>query len=83
MKWWVAQFAYLLEQLAARPEDDGTMLDYSLCLLCSEVADGNTHLHDDMPFVLAGGLKIVYDLALFARFRRVPLPVAVDGRPAR
>jgi hypothetical protein len=26
------------------------------------------------PFLLAGGLKIVYDLALFFRFRRVPLP---------
>jgi MFS family permease len=35
------------------------------------------------PFFLAGGLKIVYDLALFARFRRVPLPAAVDGRAAR
>jgi len=55
VKWWVAQCAYLLQELAARPEGDGTMLDYSLVLLCSEVADGNTHLHDDMPFVLAGG----------------------------
>jgi hypothetical protein len=55
VKWWVAQYAYLLSQLAARPEDDGTMLDYSLVLLCSEVADGNTHLHDDVPFILAGG----------------------------
>ena len=27
-----------------------------------------------LPFLLAGGLKIVYDLALFARFRRVVLP---------
>ena len=53
--WWVEQYAYLLGQLAARPEDDGTMLDYSLVLLCSEIADGNTHLHDDMPFILAGG----------------------------
>ena len=53
--WWVEQFAYLLSQLAARPEDSGTMLDNSLVLLCSEIADGNTHLHDDMPFVLAGG----------------------------
>ena len=53
--WWVEQYAYLLGQLAARPEDDGTMLDHSLVLLCSEIADGNTHLHDDMPFVLAGG----------------------------
>jgi len=34
------------------------------------------------PFFLAGGLKIVYDLSLFARFRKVPLP-AVDGRPPR
>ena len=41
------------------------------------------HAAFGLPFFLAGGLKIVYDLALFARFRRVPLPVAVDGRPAR
>jgi predicted MFS family arabinose efflux permease len=27
-----------------------------------------------LPFLLAGGLKIVYDLALYARFRRVALP---------
>jgi hypothetical protein len=55
VKWWVEQFAYLLAQLAARPEGQGTMLDESLVLLCSEISDGNTHLHDDMPFVLAGG----------------------------
>lgn len=24
-------------------------------LLCSEISDGNTHSHDDMPFILAGG----------------------------
>ena len=53
--WWVEQYAYLLSQLAARPEDGGTMLDHSLVLLCTEICDGNTHLHDDMPFVLAGG----------------------------
>jgi len=27
-----------------------------------------------LPFLLAGGLKIVYDLSLFLRFRNVPLP---------
>ena len=32
-----------------------------------------------LPFLLAGGLKIVYDLALFFRFRSVPLP---DSREA-
>jgi hypothetical protein len=53
--WWVSQFAYLVNELAARPEGDGTMLDNSLVLLCTEVCDGNTHNHDDMPFILAGG----------------------------
>jgi hypothetical protein len=54
-RWWVEQLAYLLGQLAARPEGSGTMLDHSIVLLCTEICDGNTHLHDDMPFVLAGG----------------------------
>lgn len=54
-KWFVAQFAYLLAELARRPEGDGSMLDHTVALLCTEVCDGNTHLHDDMPFVLAGG----------------------------
>jgi len=53
--WFVEQFAYLLGQLKARPEGEGTMLDQSLVLLCSEVADGNIHSHDDMPFILGGG----------------------------
>ena len=52
--WFAAQFAYLLDQLKARPEGSGTMLDNSLVLFCSEISDGNTHSHDDMPFVLAG-----------------------------
>jgi hypothetical protein len=53
--WFATAFAHVLEQLAARPEGSGTMLDHSLVLLCSEISDGNTHSHDDMPFVLAGG----------------------------
>ncbi len=54
VRWWVAQFAYLLQSLRAMPEGDGTMLDHSVVLLCSEVSDGNTHTHSDMPFVVAG-----------------------------
>jgi hypothetical protein len=53
--WWIEQLAYLLGALAARPEGEGTMLDYSLVLCCTEVCDGNTHGHDDMPLILAGG----------------------------
>jgi hypothetical protein len=53
-RWWSSQFAYLLGALKSRPEGDGTMLDHSIVLMCTEVCDGNTHLHDDMPFVVAG-----------------------------
>lgn len=53
--WFVDQFAYLLGELASRPEGDGTMLDHTTLLLCTEVSDGNTHSHDEMPFVVAGG----------------------------
>ena len=40
------------------------------------------------PFVLAGALKVVYDLALYVVFRRVPLPEesereATPPQPAR
>jgi hypothetical protein len=55
VRWWVDQFAYLVQALASRPEDGGSMLDNSLVFLCTEVCDGNTHNHDNMPFVLAGG----------------------------
>jgi len=38
------------------------------------------HAAFGLPFLLAGGLKIVYDLSLFFRFRHVSLPAGVDGR---
>jgi hypothetical protein len=53
-RWFGDQFAYLLDQLAARPEGDGTMLDHTVAVFLSEVSDGNTHSHDDLPIVLAG-----------------------------
>ena len=53
--WFVEQFRYLLSQLQNRPEGDGTMLNHSIVVLCSEVADGNTHEHHDLPIIVAGG----------------------------
>jgi hypothetical protein len=53
--WFVGELAYLLGELQKRPEDAGTMLDYSIVVLCTEVSDGNTHSHDDMPFLVCGG----------------------------
>ncbi len=47
-------FAYLLEQLAAQPEGDGNLLDQSVVLLGTDVAEGLSHSSMDMPFVVAG-----------------------------
>jgi hypothetical protein len=52
--WWTSQFAYLLQRLHETPEGDGTMLDHSIVVMCTEVCDGNTHGHDNLPLVLAG-----------------------------
>lgn len=48
------QFAYFLGQLKAIPEGDGTLLDHSMILYGSGLADGNAHHHHDLPLVLAG-----------------------------
>ncbi|MEQ1502223.1 MAG: DUF1552 domain-containing protein [Myxococcota bacterium] len=55
VQWWMSQFASLLDRLAATPEGDGTMLDHTICVACTEVSDGNTHRHDNLPVVVAGG----------------------------
>jgi hypothetical protein len=53
--WYAGEFAYLLSRLNSISEGDGTLLDNTLILWCSELAQGNTHSHSDMPFILAGG----------------------------
>src|SRR5512140_824213 len=58
--WFVSQLAYLMDQLKQRPEGAGTMLDNTIVLFCTEISDGNTHSHDDMPFILAGGAGGAY-----------------------
>lgn len=53
--WEVAQFAYLIERLKQVEETDGSnLLDHSLLLFSSEVADGNSHGHANLPVLLAG-----------------------------
>lgn len=49
-----AQVAELVAALDAIPEDEGTMLDHTLVLWTSELADG-VHGFDRMPVVMLGG----------------------------
>ncbi len=53
-RWFMDRFVYLIEKLQATPDTDGSLLDNTLVLLCSELGDSNLHDHDSVPFVLAG-----------------------------
>lgn len=53
-RWYMEQYAYFLGKLNEVQEGDGTMLDNTVVLLASEIAQGNTHSHMDMPFFLGG-----------------------------
>jgi hypothetical protein len=47
-------FAYFLDKLKSTPDGDGTLLDHSMILYASAISDGNQHLHEDLPVLLAG-----------------------------
>ena len=51
----VGLFAGFLDRLGKLPDGDGTLLDHSLVLYGSGMSDGNSHNHDPLPIVLAGG----------------------------
>lgn len=56
-KWYCEQIAYLAKRLQETPEADGNgnMLDNTLIVWTNELGKGNTHTHNDIPFVLVGG----------------------------
>jgi hypothetical protein len=54
-QWHVAQYAYLLDKLAAMPEGESTVLDNSMILFASALHDGDRHWPHNLPLVLAGG----------------------------
>jgi hypothetical protein len=54
--WYAGQLNYLINSLKNAKEADGSsMLDNTLVVWVNELARGNAHSHDHMPFVLAGG----------------------------
>lgn len=50
----VEQLAYFLEKLDSIQESNGSLLDNSMILYGSAIADGNRHSHHDLPILLAG-----------------------------
>ena len=51
----VTMFAKFLERLKDTPDGDGTLLDHSMLLYGSGMANGNQHTHNPLPMVLVGG----------------------------
>jgi hypothetical protein len=56
-QWQVSVFAYLVQQLAAVKDPDGTpLIDRCAVFYSSDIADSDLHDAVDMPVLLAGGL---------------------------
>lgn len=52
--WHAEQIAYMCQRLSEIPEGEGTMMDNTLIMWCSEIARGNTHSQRNMPFLTLG-----------------------------
>ena len=48
------QFAYFLDRLGSTPDGEGSLLDHSVVVYGSGLADGNRHSHHDLPVLVAG-----------------------------
>lgn len=49
-------FSRFIGKLQATQDGEGTLLDQSLVVYGSGIADGNRHTHEDLPVLLVGGL---------------------------
>ncbi|MBM3739768.1 MAG: DUF1552 domain-containing protein [Acidobacteria bacterium] len=54
-RWHVAQLAYLLKSMDEVDEGGESLLDHSMVLWGSGLADGNRHTADNLPLLFAGG----------------------------
>jgi hypothetical protein len=48
-------FSEFVASLARTPDGDGSLLDHAMILYGAGLADGNSHQHDHLPTLLAGG----------------------------
>lgn len=72
-QWRMGLLAGLLDRLEAIPEGSGSVLDNTLVVLFSEVNDGHTHTHRDLPIALFGGAGGAHVGGRHLRFDDTPL----------
>jgi hypothetical protein len=51
----VSLISYYLQKLQATPDGDGTLLDHSIQMIGSGISNSDSHLHTDLPILVAGG----------------------------
>jgi hypothetical protein len=59
--WHAGLMAYMCQRLNSIPEGEGTMLDNTVIWWTSEIAQGNTHSHKNMPIVMVGSAGGYFD----------------------
>jgi hypothetical protein len=72
-KWFCEQLAYLAKRLNETPEPggNGSMLDNTTIVWTNELGKGNSHTHDNIPFVLVGG-GLDFKMGRAMKFPKVP-----------
>ncbi len=56
MRWYADTFLHLVQRLAETPDGNGSLLDSTLVVWTSEFGDGQSHVTDNIPVVMAGGV---------------------------
>jgi hypothetical protein len=73
-RFYVEQFAYLVDKLRSIKEGDGTLLDSTMALYGCSIGDGNRHNHDELPILFAGRAQGSIQTGRHARYpRNTPL----------
>jgi len=64
--WFAQQIAKLMDQLAAIPEGNGTVLDHTLIFWTNE--NGGVHAMNNIPMVLLGGANGAFKMGRYLRY---------------
>ncbi|QSQ22035.1 DUF1552 domain-containing protein [Pyxidicoccus parkwayensis] len=73
-RWEVEQYAYLLQRLKGTKDVDGkTLLDNSMVYFSSEIADGNSHEHKNLPVLIGGSGGGALTPGRHVRYNAAPL----------
>jgi hypothetical protein len=71
--WFCEQLAYLAKRLSETPEPGGggSLLDNTTIVWTNELGQGNSHTHNDTPFLLVGG-GLNFKMGRSLKYKQVP-----------